>query len=64
MNLKGTELAVLSACDAGDVTKWQGFAGLGRALMLAGAKSVVLSLWHVDDVKKAELTADFYSALS
>lgn len=66
VDLRGTELAVLSACDTGrgDRAKGQGVAGLVRAFAFAGAKRVLLSLWQVDDIETSHLMITFYSALS
>jgi CHAT domain-containing protein/tetratricopeptide (TPR) repeat protein len=65
MNLWGTELVVLSACDTGrgDIKLGQGVFGLRRALMVAGAESVVTSLWKVDDDATRDLMTRFYGAL-
>eukprot|EP00746_Dinoflagellata_sp_MGD_P027679 gnl/MRDRNA2_/MRDRNA2_16532_c0_seq1.p1 gnl/MRDRNA2_/MRDRNA2_16532_c0~~gnl/MRDRNA2_/MRDRNA2_16532_c0_seq1.p1 ORF type:complete len:558 (-),score=112.10 gnl/MRDRNA2_/MRDRNA2_16532_c0_seq1:96-1610(-) len=64
VDLRGTELVVLSVCDTGEVTTWNSMAGLGRAFMLAGAKSLLLSLWYVDDKNRVDLFSHFYSNLS
>ncbi len=65
MDLRGTELAVFSACETGvgDVRVGDGVHGLRRALVLAGARTQVLSLWKVDDVATAELMVAFYERL-
>jgi CHAT domain-containing protein/lipopolysaccharide biosynthesis regulator YciM len=65
MNLWGTELVVLSACDTGrgDIKLGQGVFGLRRALMVAGAESVVTSLWKVDDDATRDLMTRFYGSL-
>ncbi|HKU76911.1 MAG TPA: CHAT domain-containing tetratricopeptide repeat protein [Pyrinomonadaceae bacterium] len=59
------ELTVLSACDTGlgkDV-RGEGLIGLTRGLMFAGSRSVVASLWKVDDRATAVFMAHFYKAL-
>jgi len=66
MDLRGTELVVLSACDtgAGSVTKGQGLLGLRRAFAVAGARNLVLSLWPVDDAATVELMQRFYERIA
>src|SRR5262249_8611899 len=51
LNLWGTQLVVLSACDTGrgDVKLGQGVYGLRRSFVVAGAETLVASLWKVDD---------------
>jgi CHAT domain-containing protein len=65
MNLNGTKLAVLSACDTGlgDITAGEGVYGLRRALVLAGAESQVISLWKVDDKAARDLMVAYYKRL-
>ena len=59
------ELTVLSACQTalGKDFKGEGLVGLAHAFMSAGSKSVVASLWKVDDRATAVLMAHFYEAM-
>lgn len=61
-----SDLVVLSACDTarGGDGGGEGILGLVRALQVAGARSVVASLWRVDDDSAAELMARFYTHLA
>lgn len=64
-DLSSCELAVLSACESGLglAATGQGLASLAKALHLAGAADVVLSLWKVDDGATRELMERFYAYL-
>jgi CHAT domain-containing protein/Tfp pilus assembly protein PilF len=64
-DLWGTQLVVLSACDTGrgDVRLGQGVYGLRRALVAAGAETVVMSLWKVDDETTRALMESYYRNL-
>ena len=59
------ELTVLSACQTalGKDVKGEGLVGLTYSFMAAGSKSVVASLWKVDDRATASLMADFYDLM-
>jgi CHAT domain-containing protein len=65
LNLFGTKLVVLSACDTGvgEVKTGDGIYGLRRALVLAGSETQVMSLWSVSDNGTKDLMVNYYSRL-
>jgi CHAT domain-containing protein len=65
LNLWGTKLVVLSACDTGvgEVRTGEGVYGLRRALVLAGAESQLMSLWPVSDRSTRDLMIGYYKGL-
>src|SRR5262249_50200897 len=60
-----SELVTLSACQTalGKYERGEGFVGFAQALLLAGSRSVCLSLWKVDDNSTALLMQRFYRNL-
>jgi CHAT domain-containing protein/Tfp pilus assembly protein PilF len=65
INLWGTKLVTLSACDTGvgEVKNGDGVHGLRRALVLAGSETQVMSLWAVSDKATRELMVSYYERL-
>jgi CHAT domain-containing protein/Tfp pilus assembly protein PilF len=65
LNLWGTKLVTLSACDTGvgEVRNGDGVYGLRRALTLAGAETQVISLWAVSDRWTRALMVSYYRRL-
>ncbi|WP_324616405.1 tetratricopeptide repeat protein [Lusitaniella coriacea] len=65
LNLRGTQLVVLSACETGlgEIANGEGVYGLRRALVMAGAESQAISLWKVSDEGTKNLMARYYQRL-
>jgi CHAT domain-containing protein len=65
LDLWGTEVVALSACETGvgEVRVGEGVFGLRRALVLAGAQSQLMTLWQVADEPTKELMVSWYSQL-
>jgi tetratricopeptide (TPR) repeat protein/CHAT domain-containing protein len=65
MDLHGTELVVLSACESGlgDIKTGEGVYGLRRAFIYAGARTLVTSLFKVPDEQTRQMMRSFYAGL-
>src|SRR5215467_6173237 len=65
LNLWGTKLVTLSACDTGvgEVKDGEGVYGLRRAFFLAGTETLVMSLWPVSDRVTRDMMTEYYTGL-
>jgi CHAT domain-containing protein/tetratricopeptide (TPR) repeat protein len=65
LDLDGVELVVLSACETalGSAVSGEGLMGLQRAFQVAGSRTLVSTLWSVDDAATAMLVEEFYANL-
>ena len=65
MDLSGTDLLVLSACQSalGDIQS-DGSYGIQRSFKIAGVNSIIMSLWEVDDESTKIMMMSFYNYLS
>jgi CHAT domain-containing protein len=66
LDLKGVDLAVVSACDteAGKLVRGEGVEGFGKAFLSAGARSTATTLWRVEAQATAEFMKQFYYGLT
>ena len=62
LDLRNTELVVLSACDTGlgDIESTEGVFGLQRAFKQAGVDKIIMSLWKIPDKETLEFMETFY----
>jgi CHAT domain-containing protein len=62
LNLDGTWLVALSACETGmgEARSGEGVLGLRRAFLMAGAQNLLMTLWPVNDEATAQFMEDFY----
>ncbi|HNB74152.1 MAG TPA: CHAT domain-containing protein, partial [Acidobacteriota bacterium] len=65
LDLWGTKLVTLSACETGigEAKNGDGVYGLRRALVLAGSEAQLMSLWSVSDQATRKLMVDYYTRL-
>jgi CHAT domain-containing protein len=65
LDLSGTELTVLSACDSarGDSVPGEGVFGLRRAFTVAGSQTLIMSCWPILDAVTSELMDELYERL-
>jgi CHAT domain-containing protein/tetratricopeptide (TPR) repeat protein len=66
LDLRGTDLVILSACETGvgTVRSGEGIFGLRRAFQMAGSRTVISALWAVDDESTSEMMGQLFSSKS
>ncbi|MCH9680488.1 MAG: CHAT domain-containing protein, partial [Deltaproteobacteria bacterium] len=66
LDLRGTQLVVLSGCETGlgMIEVGEGVLGLRRALSVAGAETLLMSLWRISDDNAANLLGPYYQRLA
>jgi tetratricopeptide (TPR) repeat protein len=64
LDLQGTWLVTLSACDtgSGEARAGEGVMGLRRGFIQAGAQNLLMTLWPISDEVTAQIMSDFYEA--
>jgi CHAT domain-containing protein len=64
LDLKGTWLVTLSACDtgSGEAKAGEGVLGLRRGFLQAGAQHLLMTLWPISDETTVQIMIDFYDA--
>jgi CHAT domain-containing protein len=64
LDLKGTWLVTLSACDtgSGEARAGEGVLGLRRGFVEAGAQNLLMTLWSISDEVTVQIMSDFYEA--
>jgi len=64
LDLKGTWLVTLSACDtgSGEAKAGEGVMGLRRGFMQAGTQHLLMTLWRISDRTTVQIMTDFYDA--
>jgi CHAT domain-containing protein/Flp pilus assembly protein TadD len=65
LDLTGTWLVTLSACDtgSGEARTGEGVMGLRRGFIEAGAQNLLMSLWSISDETTVQIMSDFYETL-
>ena len=66
LNLEGTQLVTLSACDtaSGESTNGDGVLGIRRGFRMAGAENILTTLWPINDAMTVTIMREFYEGLA